>query len=63
VPWMGEFVLDDRSDRDGKGLAAQVAAEIGEEWPMLSAFDGDVERAKEAAKKTDAFIEEYGRRW
>jgi hypothetical protein len=63
VPWMGEFILDSRSDRDGNGLAAQIAHEIDEEWPMLAAFDGDVERASKAATDTVEFIRQHGRTW
>jgi hypothetical protein len=63
VPWMGEFILDSRSDGNGDGLAAQIATEIGEEWPMLGAFDGDVERARKAAEDTSQFIRQHGRTW
>ena len=63
VPWMGEFILDSRSDGNGDGLAAQIATEIGEDWPMLGAFDGDVERARKAAEDTSQFIRQHGRTW
>lgn len=63
VPWMGEFILTSRSDGDGNGLAAQIAREIGEGWPMLAAFGNDVERATTAAEDTVAFIREHGRTW
>jgi hypothetical protein len=61
APWMGEFILDSRSD--GNGLAAQIAVEIDDHWPMLAAFDGDVERARKAAEDTVEFIRQHGRTW
>lgn len=63
VPWMGEFILDSRSDGNGTGLAAQIAREIDESWPMLAAFDNDVERALKAAEDTTEFIRQHGRTW
>lgn len=56
VPWMGEFILDGRSERDGNGLAVQIATEMDEGWPMLAAFDGDAERATKAATDSGEFI-------
>jgi hypothetical protein len=63
VPWMGEFILDSRSDSNGNGLAAQIANEIDDQWPMLAAFGGDVERAQKAAEETMEFIRQHGRAW
>jgi len=63
TPWMGEFILDSRANRNGDGLAAQISTEIGEDWPMLAAFDGDVERAQTAATDTTEFIRQHGRTW
>ncbi len=63
VPWMGEFILDSRSDQDGDGLAVQVAREIDEGWPMLAAFDNDVARANKAADDTVEFVRQRGRTW
>jgi hypothetical protein len=63
VPWMGEFILDTRSDSNGSGLAAQIAKEIDAQWPMITAFDGDVERAEKAAGDTVEFIRQHGRTW
>ncbi len=63
VPGMGEFILDNRSDGDGNGLAAQIAREIDEGWPMLAAVDNDVERATKAAEDTVEFIRQRGRTW
>jgi len=63
APWMGEFILDSRSDGNGNGLAAQIAIEIDDHWPMLAAFDGDVERARKAAEDTVEFIRQHGRTW
>lgn len=63
VPWMGEFILDSRTNRGGDGLAAQVAREIDEGWPMLAAFDNDVARATKAAEDTVEFIRQRGRTW
>jgi hypothetical protein len=60
---MGEFILDSRSDGNGNGLAAQIATEIDDHWPMLAAFGGDVERAKKAAQDTVEFIRQRGRTW
>lgn len=63
VPWMGEFILDSRSDSKGNGLAAQIAGEIDDQWPLLGAFGGDVERAQKAAEDTVEFIRQHGRTW
>ncbi len=63
VPWMGEFILNDRFDRSGDGLATQIATEIDDEWPFLAAFDGDVARAREASDDTSEFIRQHGRTW
>jgi len=63
VPWMGEFILDSRSDGNGNGLAAQIADEIDEGWPMLASFADDVERARKAAEDTVEFIRQRGRTW
>lgn len=63
VPWMGEFILDSRSDGHGNGLATQIATEIDDHWPMLVAFGGDVERAHRAAEDTVEFIHHRGRSW
>lgn len=63
VPWMGAFVLDSRSDGNGDGLAVQIGAEINDEWAMLGAFGGDVERARKAAEDTDQIVRERGRTW
>lgn len=63
VPWMGEFILEGRFDRDGNGLVAQIANEIGADWWMMTAFDGDVDRAVKAAEDAEAFIKERGRPW
>lgn len=63
VPWMGEFILDSRIDGNGNGLAAQIATEIDDQWPMLTAFGGDVERAQKAAEETGDFIRQHGRTW
>lgn len=63
VPWMGEFILDSRSDREGNGLAVQVMHEIDDGWPMLAAFDNNVARARKAALRTIEIIRERGRTW
>jgi hypothetical protein len=60
VPWMGEFILD---NGNGNGLAAQIAVEIDDQWPMLAAFDRSVERAKKAGEDTVQFIRQHGRNW
>ncbi len=63
APWMGEFVLDDRTDRAGNGVATRIAGEITPDWAMLAAFGNDVARATKAADDTAEFVREHGRRW
>jgi hypothetical protein len=63
VPWMGEFIVHGRWMDGDNGLAGHIANEIDEEWPMLAAFDNDVERATKAARDTVTYIRQHGRTW
>ncbi|MFE0358869.1 SIR2 family protein [Streptomyces nigra] len=49
-PWSGEFLLDSWWGYDDAGLAADIAREINESWPLLQAgaFGGEVQRAEKA---------------
>lgn len=63
LPWMGEFIINGQYAHDGHGLAPEIAEEIDDQWPMLAAFDGDIERASKAATAAVEFIRERGRTW
>ncbi|MFE0418327.1 SIR2 family protein [Streptomyces tendae] len=56
-PWSGEFFGDDVWGYDQNGLAADIAREISDTWPLLEAgaFNADVERARNALTTLDQF--------
>jgi hypothetical protein len=61
-PWMGEFILTDRYDRDG-GATATLADGIDEEFALLrgGAFNGSAQDAKTTAQRLYSFVVAHGR--